>query len=741
MSRSGNPRRLRRRRSLVGAAVVGALVVVSLLTVGAASGRRVAQHGMGDRAAVHNAMSSTHSLSRALGHASFVSRSASASVHHSLASSDSSFFPAFGPNSSSAARSLAATGCGATGTIADASGFEDADGNLAVDTTGCTDWNSFAPVTWTGTAPFQKASKTLGALSFAGVTDAFSGNAPDTDYNGGVKQSDNCPGTGTGSVNNKDDLARYYVAGEVVNGQSYLFLGLVRAPQNNTQADTEVAFEFNQSTTPCPNGDGLVNRTIGDLLISNDFQSGTPRATLATWTGTAWSVAVTLNLNQRAVNTGGPVNDSLKPSGAPNPGTDEFVEAGLDLSSLDLSGTGGQPCLQFGTALASTRASDSTSSQMKDLLGPVPVDLSNCATPTIATQTSVSSMNLHDTTVVGDTATLTNGNNPTGNVSFQLYSNASCTTPVAGVSGTATLNGSGVATFPGASFHATAAGTYFWGVHYPGDSNNNAVTTCGGANEQIVVNAPSLSVTKTADAATVNAGDPIGFTITVANGGPGLAKDVVLSDPLPTGTAGGWSIQSQTNSGQCSISSGTLSCARVDLASGQSYSVHVTAATSFAACTTYNNTATASASNAPNAAASASITCLKPSLSVTKTADAATVNAGDPIGFTVTVTNGGPGTAKGVSLSDPLPAGTTAAGWSKASGPTQCSITGAVGSQTLACTAADLASGASYSVHVTAATSFAACTTYNNTATASASNAPNATASASITCNEAVPCR
>ena len=732
MSRSGNPRRPWRRRSLVGAAVIGAAVVASLLTLGAASGRQVAQHGTGDRSAAHNATSSTHSLSRAQRHASFVSRAVSASAHHSLASSDSSLFPAFGPNSSSATRSLAATGCGATGTIAAASGFEDVDANLAIDTTGCMDWNGFAPVTWTGTAPYQKTSKTLGALSFAGATDAVA-SSTDTNYNGGAKQNDNCPGTGTGSVNNKDDLARFYVAGEIVNGHSYLFLAMVRAPQNNTQADTEAAFEFNQSTTPCPNGDGLVNRTIGDLLISNDFQSGTPRVTIATWTGTAWSVLVAVNLNQRAVNRGGPVNDSLKPSGAPNPGTDEFIEAGIDLSSLDLSGAGGNPCLQFGSALASTRASDSTSSQMKDLLGPVPVNLSNCATPTIATQTSVSSMNLHDTTVVGDTATLTNGNNPTptGNVSFQLYSNASCTTPVAGVSGTAALNGSGVATFPGASFHATAAGTYFWGVHYPGDSNNNAVTTCGGANEQIVVNAPSLTVTKTADAATVNAGDPIGFTVTVANGGPGLAKDVTLSDPLPTGTAGGWSIQSQTNSGQCSISSGTLSCARVDLASGGSYSVHVTAATSFAACTTYNNTATASASNAPNASASASITCLKPSLSVTKTADAATVNAGDPIGFTVTVANGGPGLAKDVTLSDPLPTG-TAGGWSIQSQTNsgQCSIS----SGTLSCARVDLASGGSYSVHVTAATSFAACTTYNNTATASASNAPNASASASITC-------
>ncbi len=157
----------------------------------------------------------------------------------------------------------------------------------------------------------------------------------------------------------------------------------------------------------------------------------------------------------------------------------------------------------------------------------------------------------------------------------------------------------------------------------------------------------------------MDAGDPIGFTITVANGGPGTAKGVTLSDPLPAGTtAAGWTIASGPT--QCSISgavgSQTLSCSAVDLAAGGSYSVHVTAATSFADCTSYDNTATASASNAPDATDSASITCQKPSLSLTKTADATTVNAGDPIGFTITVANGGPGTAKGVTLSDPLPA-------------------------------------------------------------------------------------
>ena len=238
-----------------------------------------------------------------------------------------------------------------------------------------------------------------------------------------------------------------------------------------------------------------------------------------------------------------------------------------------------------------------------------------------------------------------------------------------------------------------------------------------------------MSLTKTADAATVDAGDPIGFTVKVANGGPGTAKGVTLADPLPAGTtAAGWTIASGPS--QCSITgavgSQTLACTAFDLASGGLLTVHVVARTSFADCTTYDNTATASASNSPDQSDSASVTCLKPSLSVTKTADAATVDAGDPLGFMVTVANGGPGTAKGVTLSDPLPAGTTAAGWSIASGPAGCSIAGAVGSQTLDCSAVDLASGGSYSVHVVAATSFADCTTYDNTATASAANAPDA---------------
>src|SRR5438094_626541 len=94
------------------------------------------------------------------------------------------------------------------------------------------------------------------------------------------------------------------------------------------------------------------------------------------------------------------------------------------------------------------------------------------------------------------------------------------------------------------------------------------------------------------------------------------------------------------------------------MADGDSASVHVRSSTSFNACTKYDNTATASADNEPDAQDSASIQCNKPSLSVTKAADNTPVGAVDAVGFRVLVENGGPGTAKNVTLADPLPAGT-----------------------------------------------------------------------------------
>src|SRR5205823_12028135 len=122
-------------------------------------------------------------------------------------------------------------------------------------------------------------------------------------------------------------------------------------------------------------------------------------------------------------------------------------------------------------------------------------------------------------------------------------------------------------------------------------------------------------------------------TIAVTDGGPGTAKNVSLDDPLPAASGPGvtWSIDSGPTGDvtpNCAVSNGSpqdLTCDAVDLGSGKSYTLLVTATTSFAECTEYDNKATANATNAPDVSDSADITCNAPDLSITKTADAASV--------------------------------------------------------------------------------------------------------------------
>src|SRR5262249_1188681 len=76
-----------------------------------------------------------------------------------------------------------------------------------------------------------------------------------------------------------------------------------------------------------------------------------------------------------------------------------------------------------------------------------------------------------------------------------------------------------------------------------------------------------------------------------------------------------------------------------------------------------------------------------PNVSIVKTPDHANpVNAGSNIGFSITVSNTGVADATGVTISDPLPAGAgTDLNWTLSPAFSGCSITGAVGSQSLNC--------------------------------------------------------
>ncbi len=243
----------------------------------------------------------------------------------------------------------------------------------------------------------------------------------------------------------------------------------------------------------------------------------------------------------------------------------------------------------------------------------------------------------------------------------------------------------------------------------------------------------------------MSTGTSIGFTVSVSNPSGatvGTATGVTINDPLPGGPGINWSISpAYTGQGSCAITgavgSQVLACALGSLAPGGAVSVHISSATTSASAGTYVNTATSSATNAGTLTSTATIVVEAPALTIKKTADATPVMPGTNMGFTIVLSNAstaGTGTATGVVINDPLPAGSGVT-WSISpvyTGQGTCAISGAVGSQVLTCTIGTMAPGASVTVHITSPTIVASKGTYTNTATVTATNAPPGSSTAVI---------
>jgi Prealbumin-like fold domain len=222
------------------------------------------------------------------------------------------------------------------------------------------------------------------SVSEARKTDVATGTNDDS-YAGGTKEDDACPGTTTGSIpNNKSDLLTFgaYVEPEVGGpGFLNLFWTRVQEPSGTTLMD----FELNQSSTLCANGVNPV-RTAGDLLIEYRIEQGGALATLKvrTWTGSAWGPAVDLTAAAQAAGT---INSTPIPAaeadGLGSLSSRTFGEAQLDLDFVFDEGS----CESFGSAFLKSRASDSFTSQLKDFIKPVPVNITNCGTVVIRKQT------------------------------------------------------------------------------------------------------------------------------------------------------------------------------------------------------------------------------------------------------------------------------------------------------------------------------------------------------------------
>ncbi|MCA1683937.1 MAG: hypothetical protein LC708_02255, partial [Actinobacteria bacterium] len=110
--------------------------------------------------------------------------------------------------------------------------------------------------------------------------------------------------------------------------------------------------------------------------------------------------------------------------------------------------------------------------------------------------------------VIFDTATVSGGSNPTGTVTFQLYSDANCTVQV--FSSANPLTPGPPATARSGNFTPIAPGTYRWIATYSGDANNAPAgpTACTDPAEQVVVTPAGPTIATQASPAV-----PLGGTI------------------------------------------------------------------------------------------------------------------------------------------------------------------------------------------------------------------------------------
>jgi len=257
------------------------------------------------------------------------------------------------------------------------------------------------------------------------------------------------------------------------------------------------------------------------------------------------------------------------------------------------------------------------------------------------------------------------------------------------------------------TFHiapGTAPGTFITNIASvststfdPNDENNSATA-------DTLIPAPSadIYVQKLGPAAAAP-GTDIVYSLTVGNGGPSDAANVVLTDALP-GTLTFVSLMG--NSGPfytCTIpplgSNGTVTCTIPTLAAGDSAQItivaHVPPGT--VSGTTFTNFASASSStddpDTDNNNASAVTTISSVDVSLNKTGPA-TVKAGQNLVYTITLSNAGPDFAQTVQFVDTLPPHTSFVSLTQVNGP--ASVCGHGSATTAGCAITNgLPSGAS----------------------------------------------
>ena len=201
-------------------------------------------------------------------------------------------------------------------------------------------------------------------------------------------------------------------------------------------------------------------------------------------------------------------------------------------------------------------------------------------------------------------------------------------------------------------------------------ASNDSATDTNTATAQAI----DLIVTKDNGQASYVPGTPVSYTVTVTNGGPSTATGFSIADAVPASITGLTVTCAATSMSSCGSDSSSTSAgvtnvlySNATLVPGDT--ITLTIAGTIAPSTTGNlaNTTTVTAGPGANEANTSNNSATDTdtqgtsiaNLAVTKTNGQTTYVAGTAVSYTITVSNAGPSTATGVSLTDVVPASIT----------------------------------------------------------------------------------
>ena len=409
---------------------------------------------------------------------------------------------------------------------------------------------------------------------------------------------------------------------------------------------------------------GVLTATVGNLA-NNAFETVTVVVRV--------NSSTTTNLSNTATVTGN------EPDTVPGNNSDTEPTAVVTRADLGIDKSDNVDPVTAGNLLIYTLAV--TNNGPSDATGVFVSDPLPAGTTFVSATTTQGSFSVVNGVLTGSLGNMLNGANATMTVTVRV--NASTTS---NLNNTATVTGNQPDTVPG--------------------NNSDSEPTA-------VVTSTDLELDKSDNVDPVTAGQTLIYTLLVTNHGPSDATGVVVNDPLPAGTT---FLSATTNRGTVSVSNGVVTGNVGNLANQATATITVTVRVGGNVSGTISNTGTVTG-NQPdpnpnnNRDTEPTLVVKRTDLAIDKTDNVDPVTAGNLLIYTLAVTNNGPSDATGVTVSDPIPAGTTFVSATTTQG------TVGVASNILTANLGSLANGANATVTVTVRVDSNRTTGLNNTAT------------------------